>query len=303
LSYNHLPPRWISIERYEEMIHQFPENSDIGLVGGSVLDHPQIKEILNLSQKFRVINPSSIKIDVKIYDILETLKKKGLNSITIAPETGSETLRKRINKKISNVEIIEFVKAVESLKFKNLKMYFVVGLPFETPENIRETSLLINQIREIFSGKIEVTFSIFVPKPHTPFQYQPFTTKKELTERLKYLKIPEDVKVHIGSYKGALIQTIFSRAGEELGYAMLASLSDKKDLLKLIESEKILFDEETAKTLPFNFIDSGVNSSFLEKERKKAEKEILTPPCNTELCRACGICGNIQDLRNSKKVE
>ena len=303
LSYNHLPPRWLPVQKYKEMIEQFPENSDIGLVGGSVLDHPQIREIINISQKFKIINPSSIKIDIKIIDVLEHLKKKGLNSVTIAPETGSEQLRKRINKKITNGEIIEFVKAIEALKFKNLKMYFMIGLPFETEEDIKETNNLIEQIRQHFTGKIELTFSIFVPKPHTPFQYEPFIEKEELNKRLRSLKIPEGVKVHIGNYKGALIQTIFSRGGEELGFAMLESLLTGKDILKIFDYKNLLFDERTVKSLPFNRIDSGVNQNFLLRELEKAQKGILTPYCNPEICKACGICEDFQNFRSSKKVE
>ncbi len=300
LSYNHLPPRWLPIRRYEEMIKEFPEGTDIGLVGGSVLDHPEIEGILDLSKKFKTINPSSIKINTNSVQMLEKLRKSGLNSVTIAPETGSETLRKVINKDIKNEEILEFIKILNEIKFKNLKLYLMIGLPFETIYDIIETNDFLRKTRELFKGSIEVTFSIFVPKPHTPFQYFPLLSKKEFNEKMNKIKIPPGIKAHFGNYRGATKQLLFSRAGEELGNAIYENITNKKPLETLIDIESILYDEETAKRMPFNLIDSGVNIDFLKGEINKSKSGKTTPRCVPSKCNLCGICN--QGPNNSRKV-
>jgi len=289
LSYNALPPRWLPVERFLELTKIFPDNMDLGLVGGSVLDHPKIEEILEHSQRFRVIHPSSVKVSLALEGVLKKLKEKGAQSVTIAPETGSDSLRQKINKGITNYEIVEFSKLVEKLKFKSLKLYFMLGLPEETLEDVEAIGDLLRQIAQNFKGEIQATFSIFVPKPHTPFQYEPIISKDELSKKLKRLKIPKGVKADIGSYKGAVKQLIFSRGSEELGFAMLEHL-DGKPLEKLIPVDRILRDPVYVKNLPFNLIDSGVDKTFLANERKKAEMGKLTPRCIPGACKRCGIC-------------
>ncbi len=264
------------------------------------MDHPEIEEIIDLSKKFKTINPSSIKINTNLVQILEKLKQSGLNSVTIAPETGSEMLRRRINKNLKNDEILEFVKILNDLKFKSLKLYLMIGFPFETMDDINQTNDFLRQIKDLFKGPIEVTFSIFVPKPHTPFQYFPLLSKKEFNEKMNKIKIPSGMKAHFGNYRGATKQLLFSRAGEELGNAIYESIVNRKSLETLIDMESILYDEDTTKRMPFNLIDSGVDMDFLEGEIKKSELGKTTPPCFPSKCNLCGICN--QAPNNSRKV-
>ncbi|HOK22858.1 MAG TPA: radical SAM protein [Candidatus Hydrothermia bacterium] len=290
LSYNYLPPRWIPTSKFAQMLEEFPVGMDLGLIGGSILDHPDIKEIIRTTNKCKVINPSSIKISTSFYDTLKLLREKGLESITIAPETGSEELRNRLNKRVSNSDILEFIKMLNELRFKHMKMYFMICLPFESAKDILETNNLLKQSKELFDGKISVTFSIFVPKPHTPFQDIPIASKEEFRQKAKALEIPKGINVDIGHYNGAKRQLLYSRAGEELGYAILEELCNHKKIEASLQMNKYLFQLDYSKTLPFHFIDSGVEESFLEREYLKAQKRLLTPHCNPQMCKACGIC-------------
>ncbi len=292
LSYNTLPPRWLPLSRFNDFISMFPENSNLGLVGGSVLEHPEIEEIIRRSEKFSTINPSSIKISLEIEHILELLRKKGLESITIAPETGSDSLRKKLNKRITNEQILSFVKLLHALKFKTLKMYFILGLPGEKSEDIEAIVWLLSEISKKFKGNLEATFSIFVPKPHTPFQYEPLISKKELHNKLKILKLPKNIRADFGSYRGAVKQLLFSRGDEELGLKIPEIIKGKK-IESLIDIDRLIYDSNYVKSLPFNLVDSGVRAGFLELEREKAEKALNTSPCKPNLCNLCGICNQL----------
>lgn len=289
LSFNTLPPRWLPISRFEEFINMFPEKSNLGLVGGSVLEHPEIEEIIRRAEKFSTINPSSIKISLDSEWVLKLLRQKGLESITIAPETGSDTLRKRLNKRITNEQILSFVKLLNDLKFKTLKLYFILGLPGEECEDIEAIVDLLTEISKKFKGKIETTFSIFVPKPHTPFQYEPFISKEEFLKKVKILRLPKGIKADFGSYSGALKQLLFSRGDEDIGLKIPEVLNGKK-LESLIDLDRIINDTNYVKSMPFNLVDSGVKPEFLETELKKAEKALHTPPCKPNVCNLCGIC-------------
>ncbi len=290
LSYNSLPPRWLPTERFKELIRLFPDHHDLGLVGGSVLDHPEIEDLIKISYRFKTINPSSIKIDPKAERILILLKQKELESITIAPETGSDNLRERLNKKIKNEEILDFVRMLNNLRFSNLKLYFMLGVPYEEDQDIEAINILLSDISRIFSGHIEVTFSIFVPKPHTPFQYYPLITKNDYIRKKKLLIIPKRIKADFGSYKGAVRQLLFSRGDEEMGYKIIDEIKGEK-LETLLNIEKYLYDESFVKGLPFNFVDSGVKADFLKREEMFAKNRKTTPKCNPGTCKLCGICG------------
>lgn len=292
LSYNYLPPRWLPVSRFEELIRIFPEKSTLGLVGGSVLEHPEIEEIIKRAEKFNTINPSSIKISLDLERVLKLLREKGLESITIAPETGSDTLRKKLNKKITNEQILSFVKLVNDLKFKTLKLYFILGLPGEQYEDIEAIVNLLTDISKKFKGKIETTFSIFVPKPHTPFQYEPFISKEEFLKKVKILRLPKGIKADFGSHSGALKQLLFSRGDEDLGLKIPEILRGKK-LESIIDIDRILNDTNYVRSLPFNLIDSGVRPGFLETELKKAKKGLYAHACKPNVCNLCGICKQV----------
>ncbi|MGB9823565.1 MAG: radical SAM protein [Candidatus Hydrothermia bacterium] len=289
LSYNSLPPRWLPVRRFKELIRSFPDHHDLGLVGGSVLDHPEIDELIKMSYRFKTINPSSIKIDPKTERILILLKQKGLESITIAPETGSDNLREKLNKKIKNDEILDFVHVVSKLKFNSLKLYFMLGVPYEEDQDIEAINILLSDLSRIFKGHIEVTFSIFVPKPHTPFQYYPIVAKGDYLRKKKLLKIPKRIRADFGSYNGAVRQLLFSRGDEEMGYKIINELKGEK-LDALLNTEKYLYDESFVKSLPFNLVDSGVKPDFLKREEMFAKNRKTTPKCNPGTCRICGIC-------------
>jgi len=293
LSYSTLPPRYVPfhvmLKNLEGLnVTELP----LGLVGSSILDHPEIDNILEeIGSRFKRVTVSSLKIDTGKFETLKKLKSKGLKTITIAPETGTYRLRKKINKNITDEEIKEFIKMVNDLKFDTIKMYFITGLPEEEDEDVEAINDILAFSRKNFRGKISVTVSIFAPKPHTPFQYRPFPVRNTIKKRMQLLKPPKGVILHRGSYQGALNQTLFSRGDERLGYALLKALEEKRPFKSFLHVENYLFNEEFIKNLPFNLIDTGVDFNFLVSEDFKASVEKITPPCDLKgRCKLCGVC-------------
>ncbi|MCD6132086.1 MAG: radical SAM protein, partial [Candidatus Hydrothermae bacterium] len=295
LSYSTLPPRYVPFHIMLKNLEGLDTTDlPLGLVGSSILDHPEIDYIIDeIGARFERVTVSSLKIDRRKFETLRKLKFKGLKTITIAPETGTYKLRKKINKNIRDQEIKEFIKMVNDLKFDTVKMYFIVGLPEEEDEDVEAINDIMAFSRKNFRGKISVTVSIFVPKPHTPFQYRPFPLRNTIRKRMQLLKPPKGVILHRGSYQGALNQTLFSRGDERLGHALLKALEEEKPFKSFLRVENYLFNEEFIQNLPFNLIDTGIDSNFLVREDLKASKEKITPPCDLDgRCKLCGICSD-----------
>ena len=295
LSYSTLPPRYVPFHIMLKNLEGLDTTDlPLGLVGSSILDHPEIDYIIDeIGARFERVTVSSLKIDRRKFETLRKLKFKGLKTITIAPETGTYKLRKKINKNIRDQEIKEFIKMVNDLKFDTVKMYFIVGLPEEDDEDVEAINDIMAFSRKNFRGKISVTVSIFVPKPHTPFQYRPFPSRNTIRKRMQLLKPPKGVILHRGSYQGALNQTLFSRGDERLGHALLKALEEEKPFKSFLRVENYLFNEEFIQNLPFNLIDTGIDSNFLVREDLKASKEKITPPCDLDgRCKLCGVCSD-----------
>ncbi|MHA1338975.1 MAG: B12-binding domain-containing radical SAM protein [Promethearchaeota archaeon] len=208
----------------------------IALIGSAISDHPNIKQVFQffINQNIKFIIPS-IRIDRLDTEIMELLYKNGTRSLTIAPEAGSDLLRKKINKHISNEEIIEKCKQIFSLGFTSLKFYFIFGFPEETKEDIDSIIDLIAKIGLLvqkFSKqkkhpiKLRLSINIFIPKLLTPFGYysQNFSsiniylkkTRDYLLKNLKKLRNEKKypIEVEIMEPKDAFIQFILSQIDE-----------------------------------------------------------------------------------------
>ena len=282
------------------------ENRHVGLVGSLISDHPDLENICsNLCQRGLEIGVSSFRVDKISSNLMEMLTKSGLKTLTIAPEVGSEKMWKVINKNISREDVLKSAKIATEAGIDNLKLYFMIGLPFEEKEDIEEIIDLIHQIHEIYiksfyskqkrldstkgracrKRRLIPSINPFVPKPHTPFQWTAMNREKELKSKMK--RIENKVKNLKGIYfekksiRQAILQGILSvgnrRVGEGLFYHIQENLTFPQAWRKAgVDVNSIIFKEKDLDSfLPWDIIDSGINKEFLKKEFEKA-KEIST---------------------------
>jgi radical SAM superfamily enzyme YgiQ (UPF0313 family) len=276
-------------------------NRHVGLVGSLISDHPDLVQIcLNLHQKGFDIGVSSFRVDKISSNLMEILIKSGLKTLTIAPEVGSEKMWKVIKKNIFREDILNSAKIAAEASIDNLKLYFMIGLPFEEKEDIEGIIDLIHQIHKIYieatnsdrsgdltkdspSHKRTIILSInpFVPKPHTPFQWSAMNSEKELKAKMKRIetKVKNLKGVHLEkkSIRQAILQGILSvgnrRVGEGLFYHIQENLTLPQAWRKAgVDVDLIIFKEKNLSSpLPWDIVDSGIDKSFLIKEFKKAK--------------------------------
>jgi radical SAM family uncharacterized protein len=244
----------------------------IGLIGSSLSDYPDMKEVLKIPEVDFSI--TSLRASAKSAELVGLLR--GHKSISIAPEAGTERLRKVINKKITEEDILQTSELIFSEGIETLRLYFMVGLPTETREDITGIVNLVKKIRDKTSKKnITLSISTFVPKPFTPFQWHPMENSSEVKERLRMIKnglLPiKGIRVFHDVPKYAYMQGLFSQ-GDRRASRVVAEMSDIQDWRKAVEITGIKEDfyifrkKEFQEILPWDFIDVGI-----EKERLWAE--------------------------------
>ena len=258
----------------------------IGLVGPAVTDHPGINEILGGLLKLNAeISISSLRIDTLTEEILGALEKGKAQTITIAPEAGSNRLRQVINKGINEDDILTAVDGIAARRFTQLKLYFIIGLPTETDDDteeiIRLTLAIKDRIERKQSGmRITLNAGPFVPKAGTPFQWLPMASPDTLNRRLGLLRssLPlKGIKLNEESPAWSQIQGVLSRGDERVAKAIAGmeeiSLAGWRDA---VETHQLDLDYyvnqkwDTGQKLPWGFIDSGVKNEKLCGELEKA---------------------------------
>ncbi|WP_163339728.1 TIGR03960 family B12-binding radical SAM protein [Desulfopila sp. IMCC35008] len=258
----------------------------------------------------------SMRVGTLTPEIMDQIKRVRKTGFTIAPEAGSERLRRVINKGITEEDLLSTCTTAFSLGWKVMKFYFMIGLPTETDEDIDEIVNLIQKIKKetnaIPGGKKQVTVSIgtFVPKPHTPFQWTPQLTIEESRHRISILKknLPRkgcSLKYH--DPEQSYLEGVFSRGDRRLSALLIeawkigARLDGWSDYFNLAlwrqAAEKIslnldfyLRERGADELLPWGHLDTGVDIQFLQEERDKALQEIYTPDCRYHGCQQCGLC-------------
>ena len=301
--------------------------SDISLLSLSTGDYsnlPQLMDqLLELSQGYcNAISLPSIRAEKLTPEVMNIIKKVRKTGFTIAPEAGSQRLRDIINKNLTEESITSTVENALNLGWKNIKLYFMMGLPFETAEDIEAICRLSNRLASSYAkGKkaINVSATTFIPKAHTPFQRCAQISLDETKEKLQYLKDNlrhRKVKLKWQSPEMSLVEGVWARGDRKLSKLLVAAFekgcrldgwTDKFDFSlwqKAFEETGIdpLFyttrhrNEEEA--LPWDHIDSGVSPDFFKKEFQKAKEKSLTPDCRENDCTACGVC----DFKKIKPV-
>ncbi len=310
--FNYWPPRVVPARDILAKASEWRARTDkIGLVSTAVCDHPEISEILRgLREMDYRISVSSLRLDQISDELLDALVESRDQQIAVAPETGSDRLRKVINKNLTNDEIVDICGAVFDRGMLTVKLYLMVGLPTETDEDLEEMIVLVERIKDRMleagkrfgrAGKIIPSLNGFVPKPNTPLQWDAICDEKELKRRLKWVskklaRIP-NVEVRAMSARIAHEQALFSSGDRRTARIIEAAARQGSDLHAALRetgidpafytSRQRSYDEY----LPWEIIDAGLSREFMQKEHERAHVARSTAPCpSVDECTRCGVC-------------
>jgi radical SAM superfamily enzyme YgiQ (UPF0313 family) len=310
--YNYYPPRVVPAKDILEKAREWRSKTNkIGLVSTAVCDHPEISTILRelRAMDYR-ISVSSLRLDQISDELLDALVESKDQQIAVAPETGSDRLRRVINKNLTNDEIIDICGAVFDRGMLTIKLYMMVGLPTETQEDLDEMFVLVERIKDRMlvagkgfgrAGKIIPSLNGFVPKPNTPLQWDAICDEKELKKKIKYVckglsKIP-NVDVRFMSARIAHEQALFSSGDRTVAKVIDRAALLNGDIDRALRETGIDSAFHTSRDrsynefLPWSIVDSGLSFEFLKTEHEKAREARSSLPCPAvEKCTTCGVC-------------
>jgi radical SAM superfamily enzyme YgiQ (UPF0313 family) len=279
----------------------------IGLVGSALSDYPAIDDLCSSIQGS--LSVSSLRADSLSKTLIDRLATSGHKTIAIAPEAGSERLRKVINKGVTEEDVLRGADLVFGAGIPNLKLYFIIGLPTETQDDLEEIIRLAEKIREVQLrharpagriGRITLSVNSFVPKPFTPFQWEPMEDVQSLNRKQRFL---EKAVKKIGNMniihdlpKWEFIQALLSRGDRRVGRLLKAAHAKGGDWkaaarelginMDFFVTRRRSFDE----VLPWDFVDIGVRKEYLKNEYERGLEGKFTPPCRVGSCTTCGVC-------------
>jgi radical SAM superfamily enzyme YgiQ (UPF0313 family) len=260
----------------------------VALIGAAVSDHSKMEELCQgLHERgFQVTTPS-LRIESVTDNLLEILKQSGLKTITIAPESIWK-VRRAANKSITDEMIEDTINTAFNHEL-NVKLYFMLGLPTEDNKDLKSLGSYINGLIKMGERKNQVRLSInpFIPKPHTPFQWEGFDVEV-LKSKIHYMNsIIKLRSFKVESPKTALVQYVLSMGGVELGDVLERSIHEK---VSVKEWKNLSHRWDLHEELPWKNIDVGVDDEYLKKEYEKALNGDLTPWCEEFGCYNCGTC-------------
>ncbi|MBP1708807.1 MAG: Fe-S oxidoreductase [Deltaproteobacteria bacterium] len=265
----------------------------IGLTGTAVSDYPNIVSLCrSILDQHGGVSLSSLRVDAVRSPLIQCLKESEGRTVAIAPEAGSERLRRIIRKAYKEEEILGAVKTLVENGIVQIKCYFMIGLPFETDEDVKAIPLLAKRIRHQIrstgeghkkSWRVVLSVNPFIPKPGTPFQWAPLDDVKELKRKLKIiqtgLKNEKGIRMINDLPKWAYVQALLSKGDRRVAKILLTVHEDKGDWGKALRETSVNPDFFVYRTrdldeiFPWDFIDHGVSKETLKKEYLKAAEE------------------------------
>lgn len=270
----------------EELEKSCAEDMRIGVLGAAVSDHPELVTLLrHIASVKGTASVSSLRADALTEEMIELLVQCGHKTFTIAPEAGSERLREAIAKQLSDDEIFNAVKTLARARVQNIKLYFMIGLPTETDQDIQAIVRLVKAIKhtyvheaksEKWLSHIQLTISMFVPKPATPFQWHPFEDVARLKQKLKAITGPlrheRKITVSYDLPKWAYVQALLSRGDRRAVRLLIKAYEHGGDWNRAFRESDINPDfyvyrqRPFEEQLPWDFIKHTVSKETLWKE-------------------------------------
>lgn len=318
------PPRIYPTENIFQAMEKAVGRTDkIGLVSSAILDHPDIAAICEYGrQKGFSLSFSSLRADKLDDQTIDLLSHARVKTATIAPEAGSERMRRIINKQMTRQDIFQAVVKLVEKNILNLRLYFMIGLPFETDADVTAIVTLTREIKELFlkasrkqkrMGTITLSINPFVPKPATPFQWIALADDDTLRHRAgiirQGLKKISNVTVNISSLKTARISAILSLGDKKTadvletaykhGWAYAFRLHqtycrqiiyNRKLPPPMPEPSDTGSHLSDIPALPWDFLDQGISGQFLVKEWHRAGQKKQSAACPMINCKDCRIC-------------
>jgi radical SAM superfamily enzyme YgiQ (UPF0313 family) len=299
--YAYRPPRQRSVENILAQAGELlRRQTRLGLVSAAVSDHDHIDELAaELRAMGAQISVSSMRVDPISEPLIQALAESGTQTLTIAPEAGSERLRQVINKTQTEDDVLRAVDLAARHHFGQIKLYFMLGLPTEDESDVQAIVKLASTCAERFPRQVTVNITPFVPKAHTPFQRQAQMPAKALKRRLSYVERelrPRGIGVKSESPAWAEIQGTLSRGDRRVAEALLAvdRLTPggwRQALAEVgLSAQEFLRLRSRNESLPWDYIQSGIHASYLEREARRGEASSTTPPCLPDDCVVCGVC-------------
>ncbi|HVH27114.1 MAG TPA: radical SAM protein [Vicinamibacterales bacterium] len=297
--YNYLPVRPFPTDRILELAAAArPYAGRVGLVSIALCDHPDIERILlQLKAMGYSISPASLRLDDLTDSIVRILRESGERTITIAPETGSDRLRRVINKTITNDEILERSEMIFANGIQNLKLYYMIGLPTETDDDLVAIRELTLQIRDRMMkhgrprghvGRIGASVNPLIPKPGTAYQWLPMTETAVIDQKIKRLRTLtadiDNVYFNIKSERHSYYQALLSIGDRRVAPAIEAAERNGQNWRAAVieadvDADRFLFrDRSRDAMLPWDIIDGGLKSAFFRNEFEKGLREEWTLP-------------------------
>lgn len=297
--YNYLPVRAFLTDRILQLAQEARQHAHrVGLVSIALCDHPDIERILaGLRDMGYAISPASLRLDDLTEPIVRILRESGERTITIAPETGSDRLRRVINKTVTNDEILDRADLIFSGGIENLKLYYMVGLPTETDEDLVAIRDLTLEIRERMLkyarprgqiGRIVASVNPMVPKPGTAYQWLPMIGSSLVDQKIKRLRSLtsdiDNVFFNIKSERHSYYQALLSLGDRRVAATIEAAERNGQDWRAAVaetglDADFFIFRDRTGDAvLPWDIIDGGMKASFFHSEYDKSLREEWTLP-------------------------
>jgi radical SAM superfamily enzyme YgiQ (UPF0313 family) len=297
--YNYLPVRPFPADLILEIAEASrPHASRVGLVSIALCDHPEIERILaRLHAMGYAISPASLRLDDLTASIVSVLRASGERTITIAPETGSDRLRRVINKTVTNDEILDRADLIFASGIENLKLYYMIGLPTETDDDLVAIRDLTMQIRDRMLkharprgsiGRIVGSVNPLIPKPGTAYQWLPMedlaVTDKKIRRLRALMAGIDNVYFNIKSERHSYYQALLSLGDRRVAPAIEAAERNGQNWRAAVaetgvDADYYIFRDRSRDTaLPWDIIDGGLKASFFQAEYAKALREEWTLP-------------------------
>ncbi len=285
---------------------------EVSLLSFSILDYPDLLNLIRklneiLARKRVGISLPAMRGELFTEDLALLLKEIKKSGLTFAPETASDGLRRRLNKSFSNERLLSSIGTAYRLGWKQVKLYFMVGLPFETDADIDEISRLGAEILASYpEGRVKISLNPFIPKPHTPFEAVELAPIEELSSKIARVKERKKRRLEIKyqSPEVAYIEAVLSRADEKIFPAIEAvyraggRFEEWREGFNFQRWQRSFQEHDIdpheylkpKKTNPWDIVELGVSKEFLKNELEKARLGESTENCFYESCANCNAC-------------
>ncbi len=278
--------------------------SKIGLLSAAVSDHTQIDELATeLQQMGASITASSMRMDPISVPLIRAMAETGARNLTVAPEAGSQRLRNVINKTQTEDQMMQAIELAQEFNFPQLKLYFMVGHPTETDDDIQAIIDFTLQARQRFNRKIAINATPFVPKAHTPFQWQGMEDARTLRKRQQTIHralARHGVETRADSPEWAEVQAVLSRGDRRIAEVLLAMSHEQLNVKTFfrtmeelgLDKRDYIGEREAGSAQPWDIVQSGVSTNYFQYELRLAEQNLTGYSCPPDSagCMTCQAC-------------